>query len=62
MVWLENTRGENSRCAKLNDDAVREMRRLRDEGATYGELARRYGVTMTTVRHACIGLTWRHVQ
>lgn len=47
--------------AKLNDEKVREMRRLRDEGLTFKAIGRRFRVHHVTARHACLGITWGHV-
>lgn len=55
-------RGEQRFAAKLTEDNVREMRRLRrDEGLLYREIACRFGVTMSTAKSAVCGHTWRHV-
>jgi DNA-binding GntR family transcriptional regulator len=59
---LEDTRGENSRVNKLTEKTVREIRKLRAEGATYSALAKRFSVSETAVRHAAIGMTWSHVR
>ena len=52
------TRAYNSR---LNDDAVKEMRRLHQTGVSYADLGRAYGVDGSTVSSAVRRVTWKHV-
>jgi hypothetical protein len=47
--------------AKLDDDKVREIRRLRSEGFTLQWIGEEYGVTTCTVSAAARGATWKHV-
>jgi hypothetical protein len=47
--------------AKLDEPKVIEARRLRAEGSTYAELARRFDVNPQTVLYAVTGVTWSHV-
>lgn len=51
-------RGINQPKAKLTDDLVREIRASLDSTAS---LARKYGVSETTVHDVRTGRTWRHV-
>jgi hypothetical protein len=54
--------GERVGGARLNVDAVREIRATFDSGAaTIAELARRYGVTDMTMGCVVRRKTWRHV-
>jgi hypothetical protein len=53
--------GEAHRQAKLTDDKVREMRRLREGGATLADLSARFGVSIGVVCGICKGRMWRHV-
>jgi hypothetical protein len=53
-------RGESSYKAKLTDALVREIRSLKGK-ETYIDMARRMGVNKTSIRHAAIGITWKHV-
>jgi len=56
-------RGIGCHRAKLNDEKVKEMRRLYfDEGVDFSELSRRYGVNPPNARHAVLGHTWAHVK
>lgn len=51
-------KGERQGQSKLTDDAVRIIRKSDLSGY---ELAELYGVSETTIRHARIGKTWRHI-
>jgi hypothetical protein len=53
-------RGENSPRAKLKEDEVREIRRLKGT-IRVGEVAKRFGVSERTVYCIWEGKTWRHV-
>lgn len=53
--------GADHPSAKLNDDAVREIRRLLSEGQTIAGLARKYGVSTPVIRSIMLNLTWKHV-
>lgn len=55
-------RGAESPFAKLNEDRVRELRRLKAGGATYDQLAEMFGVHRITVANAVKRKTWRHVE
>jgi len=47
--------------SKLTSRAVRDIRRCRRRGASYRELAERYGVGLTTIAFAERRWTWRWV-
>jgi hypothetical protein len=52
--------GERNPMARLTGEAVREMRRLRAAtGASYAEIARRFGVSTMTAYRAIVGQAWR---
>jgi DNA-binding Xre family transcriptional regulator len=53
--------GSANPCAKLTEDAVREMRRLAEAGETSAALARRYGVSQSVAARVINRLSWRHV-
>lgn len=53
--------GENSGPAKLRDYDVMKMREIRESGATYAEIATRFGVSPNTAKSAILGLTWKHL-
>ena len=52
--------GEKSGRAKLNDEAVREIRAMRGI-ITQHALARKFGVSHTVVYDIQRGKTWKHV-
>jgi hypothetical protein len=54
--------GTNNIRARLNEDQVREIRRLVDGGhATRTDVARQFGIGRSTVRLVVDRITWRHV-
>jgi HNH endonuclease len=57
-------RGENSHCAKLTEDLVREARILRrDLGLSYAKIAKRIGnITAVTIHNVVMGGGWKHVK
>lgn len=60
-TWIER-KGEEVAGAKLTSEKVVELRRLfADEGWTYDELAKRYGVTASNVLYVVQRKTWKHV-
>lgn len=52
-------RGERSPSAKLNEEKVR---RIRTGGKTSQEFADEFGVSLSAVELAKIGITWAHVR
>lgn len=54
-------RGARHGLAKLSDDSVREMRRLRGGRTPRAVIAERFGVSLSTVRDVCRGERWKHV-
>lgn len=63
ILTLDEVRiGPHRPHCKVNEDDVREMRRLYDAGlATVAELARMYGLTHAGARLICRRETWRDV-
>lgn len=57
----QNRVGEKCPHARLTAEGVREMRRLSSQGVTYTELARQFGVAVSTAFKAVLGRTWAHV-
>lgn len=54
--------GEEHPASKLTKRIVRDARWERAyRGTSFQELARKYGVSKTTIRNAVIGETWQHV-
>jgi hypothetical protein len=56
------SRGEDIGGSKMTASAVREIRALVDCGASCRALARRYGVSASTIERIASGSTWSHVQ
>ena len=54
-------RGESHHEAKLTDEKVRKIRRLRADGWLQRDIAAQFGVTRTTVGDVLQGKIWRHV-
>lgn len=54
-------KGENRLGAKLTEDAVRAMRKQRDAGAIYTDLAKAYGISRSTVQQIILRKRWKHV-
>ena len=60
--YTNGPKGETHGNAKLTSLMVIEARRLyNQEGVTYAELARRYGVRQTAITRAITGVTWKHL-
>jgi ribosomal protein S14 len=53
--------GDRHPQSKLNDDAVREIRRAMKDGVKAAVLSKIYGVTRYAIRQAACGATWSHV-
>lgn len=56
-----DNRGERHGMAKLNVEAVLEIRRLASDGFTESEIAQRYGVTRSTIGRIARREHWAHV-
>jgi hypothetical protein len=56
-----STFGERSTNAKLTEEHVVAVRRLRSQGRTLAALAREFGVNPTTIRAVVRGDTWRRI-
>ena len=54
--------GTANGAAKLDDDKVREARKMHAEGASYSSIARLFGVNEATIRPAIQRRTWKHVE
>jgi DNA invertase Pin-like site-specific DNA recombinase len=55
-------RGSKVPSAKLNEDQVREIKRLIRAGVRYQDIAEQYGVGKTTIANIATGLRWSHVK
>lgn len=61
LTGLLKSEGEKSANAKLTDEKVRRMRRLRAEGVPVAVLARQFGVSRRVVYLVGSRKAWRHV-
>ena len=57
----KGVKGEGHYMARLNADAVREIRRRKSLGGTPSSLAREFGVTPSNIISICKRRTWAHV-
>lgn len=53
--------GQRNGSAKLTNDQVAEVLRLRRDGLKYRELAPRFGVSRSAIEWICQGKTWKHI-
>jgi hypothetical protein len=58
-VLCHGTRRKN---AKLTDDLVREILRLRDEGWMHKAIAEKLGLNRVRVTKVCLRIIWKHVK
>lgn len=54
-------RGERHGHSRLTTEAVRALRRERADGRSWGWIASKYGVTVSSARKAALRQTWAHV-
>lgn len=54
-------KGSKNPIAKLTEDAVVDIRKLKAQGWSYGQLAKKYGVKNVTVYHVVKRNNWKHV-
>lgn len=62
VLGRETQKGEKNGAAKLNPDAVRQIRQLCGNGAKYVEVAKQFGVTDVLIRLIAIRRLWKHVE
>ena len=53
--------GSDHKSAKLTEDQVIELRKLRNEGVSTVELARKYGVDGSTIVNIAKRRSWIHI-
>lgn len=61
-VVVDYARGERRPEAKLTDEKVIELFRLRLLGFSYAEIARKFHISAPTAQKAGTGKTWKHVK
>lgn len=54
-------KGERSRTAVLNVEKILEMKKLRQQGMLYKDIAKLYGVCKSTALYAIKGETWKDI-
>jgi hypothetical protein len=59
--WGHGIRGERVATARLTEAMVMEAKSLRGDGLTWKQIASRYGVSTSAVRHAVTGRNWKHL-
>ncbi|MCT1363341.1 HNH endonuclease [Microbacterium sp. p3-SID131] len=57
-----DTPGERNGMHKLTDASVREIRRLRSQGAVQTDLAKKFGVSRAAIQFVLNGQHWSHVK
>jgi hypothetical protein len=55
-------RGSEHWMSKLEDEDIREIRRLRKQGRQVKEIAKQYGVSGPTISNILSGKVWKHVK
>ena len=58
---LRHKRGTAHRSAKMDDEVVRELRRLREAGMSYASLGERFGIAASSARKIALRESWRQV-
>jgi hypothetical protein len=58
---LTGAHGAANGLAKLTDDQVREIRRLRTNGMYLRDIAPQFGIDLCTISRICRRATWKHV-
>lgn len=58
---ISSCKGVDKNTAKLNENQVREIRRLKADGYTNKQIAERFPVVAATIQYITSGKTWRHV-
>lgn len=53
--------GTKSPTAKLTDHDIPAIQKMHLEGVSYSSIARMYGVYSGTIRNACLGRSWSHL-
>lgn len=60
-IYCGAKKGRLHHFAKLTDDDIREIRRLRSIGMFYNDIGKQFGVAMTLAWKICNGKNWQHV-
>jgi DNA-binding transcriptional regulator YhcF (GntR family) len=62
LTWTQVYRGERHHRTRLTEEDVRGILLFHDEGETYVEIGRRYGITASSARLICKGERWGHLK
>lgn len=60
--WGGSRRGSNNPCAKLTEERVASLKVLLSSGLSYRVIAKRFGISGTTVCEIASGHLWSHVK
>jgi len=61
-IKLSNRKiGENNNTAKLNNEEVLEIRKLRERGVSIKELIKKFGLTKSGINNIIKRRTWKHI-
>lgn len=61
-ISLYQKRGETHPNSVVNDDKVRQIRKMREEGMTLMAIADVFGISFSNVDRICRRLNWKHVE
>jgi hypothetical protein len=59
---FKGTKGVKHHKAKLNDDQIRKIRKLREQGYTGTALAKMFNVNNTLIYFICKRINWKHIE
>lgn len=54
-------KGEKNGCAKLTEENIIQIRKLRKAGLTYKEIGQKFGISRTHTTRICCMRNWRHI-
>jgi hypothetical protein len=60
--WGNGIRGHRVAGSRLTEEQVLQAKVMRAEGMYYAAIADHFGVSASSIRHAVVGLTWRHLR
>lgn len=53
--------GQERSCSKFRNKDIIKIRKMRDEGSTYREIANKYNVATNAIKQIVIRKTWKHI-
>jgi len=60
--YVGDRRGTRTRNAKLTDEKILDIRKLRKQGLSFAEIARKFNVNGQTISNIEHGRTWSHIE